>query len=439
MPVIPATGKATPAGEDAPPLRLARLLAREGRREEAEAVLRRAQPTAGERTVLGKELARLLQAQRRYHEAEAQWQALVRTAPEDEGAVQGVVRVLRLRHRFADAAQAVRDAVVRAPASRALLLEAARLAAQREAHAEAARLYQQALAVSGPAAEVLDELAMVRVAEQRFAAAEAILAHLVTAEPRKPAWRASLARAAEERGDLELAIRRWDAVLELDHGHLRAQIAIGRLLEEFGRLSEAEALYRDLAETRPTALEPYYQLGRMALVQSDLQAAVGWLEKALALDADDWSATAALARTMAEQHRFGAARRMAKALAARLPDHLEAYLLVAWVEDRAGRARAAERALAETGRLFPQAFLPPLKLADILGRHGEHQRAREVLEAAHPLNPDTLTLNLARVDACFATRDLPEAARRAEALHASHPEQDPQPQGPSRQNIGRKR
>jgi hypothetical protein len=42
MPVISATGKATPAGEDAPPLRLARLLAREGRREEAETVLRRA-------------------------------------------------------------------------------------------------------------------------------------------------------------------------------------------------------------------------------------------------------------------------------------------------------------------------------------------------------------------------------------------------------------
>jgi tetratricopeptide (TPR) repeat protein len=412
-------------GEDdlPPPLRLARLLAREGRLEEAEAVLARVPAAAnGDPAGLAKELARLLQAQRRYGEAETRWRAIAEAVPEDVGALQGMVRTMRLRHRFTDAARTIEGALARAPGSRLLVLEAARLALQREAYREAGRRYRQALALPGPAAEVLDELAAVEMAQHRFAAAEAILVRLIEAEPRKPAWRASLARAAEERGDLELAIRRWNEVLELDHGHLRAGIAIGRLVEEFGRLDEAEAVFRDLAETRPDAIEPLYQLGRMALVQSDLEGAVRWLERALAIQPLDWATGAALVRAAAEQHRFARARAMARSLRERLPDHLDAHLLAAWVEERSGRIREAERLLRLAGEAFPQAFLSALKLAELLTRDGRPAAARDALEAALPANPDTFSLHLALVDACFASGDGAAAERRAEALNEAYPE-----------------
>ncbi|MEK0085616.1 tetratricopeptide repeat protein [Benzoatithermus flavus] len=403
-------------------LRLARQLAREGRIEEAESVLERARAASGDPAEPAKELARLLQAQRRYGEAEVRWRTIVETAPHDVGALQGLVRTMRLHHRLVDAARTIGEALARTPGSRLLVLEAARLAAQREVYSEAGRRYRQALALPGPTAEVLDELATVEMAQHRFAAAEAILMRLIEAEPKKPAWRATLARVAEERGDLELAIRRWNEVLELDHGHLRAGIAIGRLVEEFGRLGEAEAIFRDLTETHPHAIEPYYQLGRMALLQSDLEGAVRWLERALAIQPLDWAAGAALARATAEQHRFAQAGAMARTLAERMPDHLDAHLLVAWVEERAGRIRAAERRLRRTQDAFPQAFLPALKLAELLIRDERPAAAREALEAARAANPDTFSLRLALVDACFASGDDAAAARSAEALYEDYPE-----------------
>ena len=117
--------------------------------------------------------------------------------------------------------------------------------------------------------------------------------------------------------------------------HLRARVAIGRLLEEFGRLGEAEALYRDLAETHPDRDGALYQLGRMALAQSDLAAAVSWLERA-------WPSTRATGRPRRSPGPWPsstASRRLAAWPAAltRLPDILDAHLLVAWVEERAGR------------------------------------------------------------------------------------------------------
>ena len=91
----------------------------------------------------------------------------------------------------------------------------------REAYPEAATLYHGALALPGPPAELLNELAQVQVARHRFAAAEAIIDRLIAAEPRKVAWRVTLAQAAQERGDLEAARERWTEVLGLDGKHLR--------------------------------------------------------------------------------------------------------------------------------------------------------------------------------------------------------------------------
>lgn len=413
---------ASTAHAEPPPLRLARQLAREGRIEEAEAVLARAPAPGDDPTGPGRELARLLQAQRRYGEAEARWRAIVAAAPEDVGALQGLVRVMRLRHRFADAARTIEEALARAPGSRVLVLEAARLAFQREAYREAGRRFRQALALPGLAAELLDELAAVELAQHRFAAAEATLTTLIATEPKKPAWRASLARAAEERGDLELAIRRWDGVLELDGSHLRARIAIARLLEEAARLTEAEAAYRDLIETHPEALEPLWELGRMALFQSDFPTALHWFRRAQALKPGDWFAESRIVRALAGQNRLARARALARDLVERMPDHLDAHLLAAWVEERAGRLRQGERVLVETQARFPQAFLPPLRLAEMLLREGRATRARDVLEAALAINPDSFSLQLARIDACFASGDGAAAERSAEALHEEYPE-----------------
>ena len=67
---------------------------------------------------------------------------------------------------------------------------------------------------------------------------------------------------------------------------------------------------------------------------------------------------------------------MAGRLLARLPDHLEAHLLVAWVEERAGRAKSAERVFRALAGEFPQAYVPALRQPELLARNDQPARAR---------------------------------------------------------------
>lgn len=396
--------------------RLARRLGRENRTDEAELVLRR---STGD--VSARELARLLQAQRRYAEAERQWRAAVAERPGDPGVWQGHVRVLRLLHRFKDADAALGVGRQRFPAVRAVVLEAARLAMQRESHAEAAAHYHCALALPGATAEALDEQAKVLAAQHRFAAARSLLDRLAAVEPAKHSRREALARLAEDEGDLERAQTAWEEVLELEPNNLRAKLARGRLLGAFGRMAETERLYRDLVECHPASPEPLYQLGRLALVQASPDIALAWLERAQALDPFDWPVRAATVRATAELHRFAAARRLAAAQVERLPDFLDAYLLYAWVEERAGHDRVADRRLTAAAAAFPQAWLPALRHAELHLRHGRPGRARLHLERSLLDHPATFSLRLALVDACFAGGDPTEAARHLAPLADDYP------------------
>ncbi|MFO1046546.1 MAG: glycosyltransferase family 2 protein [Geminicoccaceae bacterium] len=397
-------------------VRLAHRLGRETRADEAELVLRRSSGSAPAR-----ELARLLQAQRRYGEAEQQWRAAVADHPDDPAVWQGHARVLRLLHRLKDAAAALEVGRQRFPAVRTVALEAARLAMQRESHAEAAAHYHRALALPGAAAEALDELAKVLAAQHRFAAARSLLDRLAAAEPAKHSRREGLARLAEDEGDLELAQKVWEEVLELEPTNLRAKLARGRLLEAFGRMVEAERLYRDLCERHPASHEPLYQLGRLALVQASPEVALAWLERAQALDPLDWAVRAATVRATAEQHRFATARRLAAAQVERLPDFLDAHLLCAWVEERAGRDVAADRRLTATAAAFPQAWLPALRHAELHLRNGRASSARLHLERSLLDHPATFSLRLTLADACFADSDAQSAARNLAALADDYP------------------
>ena len=399
---------------------LAQRMARERRTDEAEAILRRL-PAGGTAKAARAELARLLQAQRRYTEAEAAWRGALEQAPEDQPAWHGLLRVLRLRQRLDDAEELAFRALQRWPAARQFVLEQARIVTQREDHREATRRYHAALALPGNPAEPLEELAQSLVAQHRFAAAAAIHGRLVEAEPAQPRWREAQARAAEEAEDFEGAMRCWEEVLHLDPRHLRAGLAIGRLHEDAARLDEATARFRDLAELHPEAIEPYCQLGRMATAQADHAGAVAWLERALRMRPEDPGAAALLLRALAAGNATRKAMALARALATRLPDHLDAQLQVPWVDERAGRIERAAAGLRDVAARFAQAFIPALRLAELLVRHDRAREALEVLEATHARHACTLGVRLALADLRFALPGAPPPDRLVEALHADYP------------------
>ncbi len=403
-----------------PVIGLAQRMVRERRVDEAEAILRRMAPGTATKAATA-ELARLLQAQRRYAEAETAWRSVLERAPEDQAAWNGLGRVLRLRLRFDDAEELAAEALRRWPGSRQFTLERARIAGQREDHPEATRCYHAALALPGNPAEPLEELAQSLVAQHRFAEAASIHDRLVSADPAQPRWREAQARAAEEAGDVERALRCWEQVLHLDPRHLRAGLAIGRLHEEAARLDAATACFRDLAELHPDAIEPHCQLGRMASAQADHDAAVAALECAVAMRPDDPGAAALHLRALAAGNALRRAMTLARALAVRLPDHLDAQLQVPWVDERAGRITRAATGLRAVAARFPQSFTPGLRLAELLVRHDRAREALEILERTHERHPRTLAVRLALADLRFGVAGAHHPDALVEALAADYP------------------
>ena len=315
----------------------------------------------------------------------SQWRAILATAPDDLSALHGLLRVLRLRLRLVDAEALVADGMRRWPGARQLALEAARIAAQRENYPEAARRYHRVLAMPGAAAEPLEELAQVLVAQHRFAAATAILDRLAAAEPS----RAALARGAgpRRRGGRRRRARARPlgrgaeprAPAPARAGRDRAA-ARGRGTADRGRGDVPRP--RRAPSRRDRALLPARPHGDCPSRTSRPRSR--WLERATAMRPDDPGAAALMVRALAGQNRFRKASSMARALADRLPEHLDAHSAGALGRgarrpDRSRGGRAATHAGPISRRPSSQRCAWP-SCSPAMTARGE---ALEVLEVAH--------------------------------------------------------
>jgi tetratricopeptide (TPR) repeat protein len=126
-----------------------------------------------------------------------------------------------------------------------------------------------------------------------------------------------LAETARRLGDAERAARAYEAAQELAPRSAAVLRGFGGLRFERGEWREAVALYRGLlagagADAEKAALPPaelvdvYGRLGRCETALENRDAALGWYEKALALDAGHRPSLEAIAALHAEKGDFGA-------------------------------------------------------------------------------------------------------------------------------------
>ena len=171
--------------------------------------------------------------------------------------------------------------------------------------------FEQALAASDgdtlPGAEFyrVDALHMLAIAappaQQLDWNQKALAAAHAAADPRARGWRGSLLHnlgwTMHERGDYAAALAYWQqalAVREAAHDVTRTRIArwtVARGLRSLGRLDEAEAMQRALADELQAANAPdgyvFEELAEIALARGDRLAARPWAAKAYALLSED--------------------------------------------------------------------------------------------------------------------------------------------------------
>ena len=227
-----------------------------------------------------------------------------------------IARALGLQRQFAEADRAldtVKPALARLPARVRVryLLERGRRDNSSGNAPRAFAWFEQALAASVddtlPGADfyrvdALHMLALAAPASRRVAwNLKALAAADASQDPRTRGWRASLLHnlgfAMHERGNDEAALAYWQQALsarEAAHDVERTRIArwtVARGLRALGRLEEAEAIQRRLADEFAAANAPdgdvFEELAEIAFARGDHDAARAWAAKALALLDDD--------------------------------------------------------------------------------------------------------------------------------------------------------
>jgi tetratricopeptide (TPR) repeat protein len=227
-----------------------------------------------------------------------------------------IARALGLQRRFDEADRVldtVQAALAKLPARvrvRYLLERGRRDNSSGNARAALA-WFEQALAASSddtlPGAEFyrVDALHMLAIAAEPAQQLDWNLKALAAADaakdPRARGWRGSLLHnlgwTMHERGDYVAALAYWQqalAVREAEHDVARARIArwtVARGLRSLGRLDEAEAMQRALADELQAANAPdgyvFEELAEIALARGDRVAARPWAAKAYALLSED--------------------------------------------------------------------------------------------------------------------------------------------------------
>jgi tetratricopeptide (TPR) repeat protein len=168
------------------------------------------------------------------------------------------------------------------------------------------------------------ELGTSSLAQQRYAAAADEFAAVLAIHPEHRGAILGLAQARRQMGDRAGAARAFEDGMKASPGDAELPFAYGVMLEDAGRLADAEAQYRRAAGINPGLVAAHYNLGNCLQMEGKTSEAIAAYHRALELD----------------------------------PRKAEAWFNLAMALHAAGKDDQAQAAFAEAVRLKPELAKP---------------------------------------------------------------------------------
>ncbi|MCB0253809.1 MAG: tetratricopeptide repeat protein, partial [Anaerolineae bacterium] len=346
---------------------LARLLAGQGRYDEAEAVAQQVATLRPDVSAVAILTGDLLRARGRQVEALAAYSQAVQLAPDDALANSRVGDMLLATGRLDEARAAYEIALTTSPGDRNSQLGMARTLTQmytdqeRTARGDADLARARSLLENALVANPDDTAAQLALGDTLLAQGEAAEAvdlyqSVLAQQPDNSAVIDSLAQALLAAGSPDDALASYAAAIdaaETDAEKARWQLALASTLRSLERLDEAEQAYLAVQLLTPDDTTAGLALGNLYLTQGRADEAITVFEQLVEIDPNDPRISLALGTAYLRQDDLDSADSVAQAMVDRSPSAYQSYLLIGRVAQARDDAPAALAALRQAASLAP--------------------------------------------------------------------------------------
>lgn len=225
--------------------------------------------------------------------------------------------------------------------------------------AEAERLYRQILRRAPGYADALHLCGMAAFQQGDAARGASMVEQAVARMPQSGAYRYTLGEIRRAQGQLEVALRCYDAALERDHGLVDAHYQRGNTLLALNRYDQAVRAFRHALELRPNDAEALNNLGNALAAAGEQDAAIDSYRAAAEKSPEDAGIWANLGHALLARGRYSEAEKALRTGLERAPDMLPSAVSLARLIHETGRPADAVELLQEQIRVHegsPQAL-----------------------------------------------------------------------------------
>ena len=215
-------------------------------------------------------------------------------------------------------------------------------------------------------------------------------ANFIAAVARLPAnnfLRENYANFLESSGDNSRALAEYLKISELLPHDFYGCLQAGRLLNEAGRLVEAEPLLRRAAAQRSLLPEPWFELGKLVMAKGNSAEALECFERAAKMRPSDGSYLAHKARALSNLNRHAEAIQVYRDALNLSGARWEGYFELAGELAATGEVAESIKAYQEAVRLNPRHAVARVNLGVVLVRQDRLDEAIQQFELALRLEP----------------------------------------------------
>jgi len=404
----------------------AHAVRRQGRIEEAEALLEAATYRYPNDPEIFTEHALLAELRRDWPRARARWDTVTERFPRDWRGLSGQARLLREQGQTDQARALLIRAVETFPRETGPIHDLARLAETRREWTAAERWWRVWIALEPRYWWGYTGLAAALREQGRLPEAAAILRPQFERFQQEPAVFVEYARLAERTADRAEAMRQWQAVQARFPNLWQGYGEPARLLREQGDVAAAKEVLTEAITRFPAMARPLHELAQLAEAEKDWAAAIRYWRASMMLEPDISWVHGALATALRAQGEPDLAAQVLADAIKRFPEEAGLAIASARLAEAGDDWAAARRRWDHVCRRFPHLPAGPVGHAQALRRTGELDQAADILHAAAARLPGNLEIILHTAWLAEMRGQTDEAARHFRQAISLQPE-NPQP------------